>query len=201
MIKFSKNRKQQFVEWLKNLFKKPFKPGLPPDARPKYISYEVGYSIPERIAFTQRVYEVIFPPEAIERIKTEQDWADFKNTTQFREILDKSEVLTKEEIDNHYVQDWDYLTKGWDEKAFLAWAAAHMERYLQKDGDVCMLPDFFIGAHSTDDTQIRKMGLMNVKGKIKPFIAGSGEPAPGPMQKFTFANFDGVRDSRRRLMS
>ena len=167
----TKKSRFRLIPWIKNLFKKPFKPGLPKNARPVYGTYEVAPSLSERIEFTEKVSGIKIPAEDRKKIKTEGAWRAYKHSQKFIDMADNATVLTKEEIDRHVVTDWDWATKGFDEEQFLRYVCCHMERYLKKNGDVCMLPDFFIGANPSDDHQRKKMGLINIKGKIKLFIA------------------------------
>ena len=136
------------------------KPGLPSDARPKYEAYETRNSYKDQMEFIKRIYKIELP-----EMKNEKEWRSFVSGGKLDLLIDKSETLTRDEIEKHEVKDWDYLTKGMDE-GFLEMIADQMMPHLKKDGDVCLLP-----AHLFPDS---KMGLMNVRGKIKPFVAKDG---------------------------
>jgi hypothetical protein len=155
-----------YFGWLKKAFAK--KPGLPKDARISPTnSYQTAYSFKDQKAFIEKVWRVKFPAN----IKTGKDWSEYERSGELKKILDKAETLTPEEISAHYVQDWDYLVKDFNFDEFLKWVSVFMEPSLKKHGDICMLPQhIFPGVLA---------GLRNEKGKIKTFIAASGDPAEG----------------------
>lgn len=174
---------------------KPPKPGLPKDAKPATPnSFIVGDSLEEKKSFLEKVNKIKLPDfPGIEFVVT---WKPFRikvvknrlkafmQSVELQRIIDKAETLTAEEIDAHEVNDWDYLVTGLDYEAFLAWVAKYMAAHLQKDGDVCMIPEhiFQPGQGHPD-----RLGLMNDKGVIKPFVASAGVHAPVPKSYVTTA--------------
>jgi hypothetical protein len=178
----SKNKKFKswFSIWIKKLFTKPFKPGLPPDAKLYNDSYVVNSSIQDEYNLYKRIYPTAkFPvfkgfvivftwwPPHIHVIDENTRIKNFMNSKQFRMILDEAETLTKEEISTHVVKDWDYLVEGFDWDEFLNGLARTMEKHLQNDGDVCMLPNSCF----PEDCRV---GLKNIGGTIRPFFASGG---------------------------